>query len=295
MGLNRGVIMQQYSTDSDLGAKVVMREFSQYQKRRAQLGYDGEYTDERIQELSQEISTIEQPKRVAAAIDVSHQPKFAAKVQAILDPRKYDNNKFWSIMYSKGLGDRNFDGLDFKNGREIPSELHGYKLGASQDDRVHYFACWPNIGDVIQLLSSKAAVTEIINACALNNEYKLSEGSSFGSNDPTGPTGPTGPNGPNGPHDPVVPGLYGNHYSFDNGLIPAVHETTRLDSVFFLKLAAVLSTLGVAGLIVACTVLSGQAMVVLAALGGLSTLAGIGFFAKSQFPSAPAPVVQNAV
>lgn len=37
-------------------------------------------------------------------------------------------------------------------------------------------------------------------------------------------------------------------------------------------------------------------MVVLAALGGLSALVGMGFFAKSQFPSAPALVAaQHAI
>lgn len=285
--------MQKYSIDSALGEKVVTLEYMQYQKRKAQLGYDGDYSDERIQKLSQEISTkIEQTQGVEAANDVPSPVWFAAKVQAILDPRKYDNNKFWSIIYSKGLDRMNFSDLNFKNGGDYCS-AESYLLYRDKDKHIDYFAFWPNIGDVIHLLSSKAAGTEIINACALKDKYKVLVVSSFGLDDPNDPNFSGGSGGSN---DPVVPGLYGNHYSFDNGLTLAAQEIARMDASFLLKLAALLLTLGIAGLVVACTVLSGPPMVVVAALGGLSTLAGIGLFAQSQFTSAPAPVVaQHAI
>ena len=184
-------------------------------------------------------------------------------------------------MYSKGLGDMDFGNLDFKYGRGVPSEKYGYKLGSSRDGSVDYFACWPYIEDVIKLLSTKAKAIEIINACALDPNFKLLNSSSSALNVPNGSD---------------VPGFYGKDYSLDSGLALAAQDIARMNASFLLKLATVLSTLGGAGLIVACTVLSGPAMVVLAALGGSSTLVGMGFFAKSQFPSAPAPVVaQHAI
>ncbi|MEI6095951.1 MAG: hypothetical protein WCR08_10955 [Gammaproteobacteria bacterium] len=65
--------------------------------------------------------------------------------------------------------------LYFSNGTETPIEKHGIFLGDSSN--VHYYACWPNIGDVVYSFKTKASLSKeelksILLSCCVNSTKK---------------------------------------------------------------------------------------------------------------------------
>ncbi len=111
--------------------------------------------------------------RLEAELSYKSNATFAALCRCILNPHGFDNHKFWSQCYSSQL-ESAMEGLDCCLGGYDPQKQNF--LGKSKDGRLHFYACWPKVDDVIFRLSQfmkKDDAIDLINSCCINPAYLI--------------------------------------------------------------------------------------------------------------------------
>lgn len=245
---------------------------------------------------------VEEEKAVVVMKPLFH---YAALCKCVLDPRAFDNYLLWRLIYDNKLTKKfhqAINDLDFFNGTEVPIERYGILLYRSADDSVHYFACWPNLSELIHsLIICKVPNQSILNillSCYLDKKSapdfqrwledtlkNISESnlSLLPNNPPLPPSGSSDSRSSMPPFDPSKPpkilGLDGVDFGSSSAAIA-------------LKiLGGFIAALGALALVLAFTVLNPPVTAIVASCGGAALLSGIGIFKYAD----QIPLVANTI
>ncbi len=212
---------------------------------------------------------------------LNHGIKYAAFAKCVYDPRKFNNYRFWDLVYRNSLVNQvenALSGLEFIIGTEIPSEIHGVLLGSSANGEIDFFACWPDINKLIQALKRSTSnfqhhvIKHILLDCCFDPELNRSVDSGF-IVDPAPPSTP--PSGPSilPPNHPVP-----NAFHFVGRDIRFEQSSA---SIALKVLGGFLAVVGAVAIVLALTLMTQPVAVTAVVVTGVAALAaGLGLFNK---------------
>lgn len=118
--------------------------------------------------------------------------KVAQLAEAVLCPREYNNSLFWTCIYELNLEDsidKALDTVDFRCGTD-----HSVFYRSTYDDSVDFYACWPDIDELMQALKEHLSskdfqfVTTVIDTCRLDDANMQYSGGLMHNRAPTTPS-----------------------------------------------------------------------------------------------------------
>lgn len=216
---------------------------------------------------------------------LNHGIKYDPLAKCVYDPRKFNNYRFWDLVYRNSLVNQvenALSGLEFINGTEMPSKIHGVLLGSSANGEIDFFACWPDINKLIQALKRSTfnpqhhVIKHILLDCCFDPELNRSVDSSF-IVDPAPPVIPpsTPPSGPLIlPQNHPVP----NAFNFVGRDIRFEQSSA---SIALKVLGGFLAVVGAVAIVLALTLMTQPVAVTAVVVTGVAALAaGLGLFNK---------------
>lgn len=232
------------------------------------------------------------------ATRIEKKQKSSALCRAVLCPKEFDNHLFWSQIYELGL-DKQYlhilNKVDFRHGTDLL-----LLLGSSTDGSTDYFACWPDLDELMHAFHAQLSpydfsrLKAIIVKCCLNSnndgfrhylDSMFNDGSSS-SPTPSSSSNDEGPP-PNAPDAP--PFLLGVNIEFNSDKIAVFSDLTQTQkqtssaSIALQVLGGFIAALGIATIAIAfaalnTATLASSATLITVAAGTAMLLTGGGLF-----------------